>query len=810
MNMIPSKKSVFAILGATAMMMMMTGCAGIQRTSTGGGGGGGGTGPFTVGGTVIGLLGTGLVLNDNSSEDLPITGTGASIRFTFKTAVTGKYAVTVKTQPSNPAQSCSVSGGTGTAAANVTSVQITCGTVVTIGGTVSGLTGTGLVLLDNGGDPLTVTGTGMVNFTFPTPLSSGVQYAVTVGTQPTNPGQTCTVSNGSGTANSNINTVQVLCPQPTFTIGGTVVGLVSGPGDTVELQNNGGDNIFVTGNNQSFTFPTPVTNNGAYNVSMFFGPASQPQICWLFYYTGVAKANVSDVLVDCQHNDWTWMAGPQTSNQFGALTLPPPSAPATNTNTPGGREYPATWSGPGGRKWLFGGYGKEVAGKTPPDLPGLLNDLWYWQLSLNGVAAWVPAGLPISTSTTSGVTTNTAVINPTQNTNNCGITTGSAGPPPTAAAPGARYGSVTWTDGSGNLWLFGGAGYTTNCVGGLLNDLWEFVPGKYDVSVPPNYVGSYSQLGTWTNVSGGTNVDQGGNYTVGGVPGGRWGAAYYTDAAGTVWMFGGQGFDSTGTLGLLSDLWKYSGGQWTPVAGSQTGQKNGVYGTLGTPLAPGAVGPGGRQTAVLWADNAGNIWLFGGLGLDSVGTNAAGSIGGLPNGTVPNGALLNDLWKYNIGTNQWTWVAGGGATGLANQNGVYGSQQISAAGNVPGSRWSAAGWTDAKGNIWLFGGWGYASSLAKSTGFLNDTWEFHPATGQWTWWKGSSDVNQNGSYPTQFTPSIGVPFINNVPGARRGFGFWQADGLDYVWVFGGQGYDSTSTTGNGYLNDLWTYLQFPY
>jgi hypothetical protein len=806
MIMIPSKKTVFAILGAAAMMM--SACSGIkQAATTGGGGGGGGTGPFTVGGTVIGLLGTGLVLNNNSAEDLPITGTGASIPFTFKTAVTGKYSVTVKTQPSTPTQSCSVSAGSGTAAANITNIQITCGTVVTVGGTVSGLTGTGLVLLDNGGDPLTVTGTGMVNFTFATPLSTGVQYAVTVGTQPSNPAQTCTVSNGSGTANSSVNTVQVLCPQPTFTIGGTVVGLVTGAGDTVELQNNGGDNIFVTGNNQSFTFPTQVTNNGAYNVSIFFGPTSQPQPCWLFFYTGVAKANVSDVVVDCQHNDWTWMAGPNTGTQFGSLTLPPPAPPAQNSNTPGGREYPATWSDGSGRKWLFGGYGLEVKGKTPPDLPGLLNDLWYWQASLLGGSAWVPAGLPITTTVTSGVTVSTAAIYPTQNTDNCGNSTASVGPPPTPAVPGARYGSVTWTDASGNLYLFGGEGFATNCGYGLLNDLWKFTPGQYDVSVGTNYIGSFSQLGTWTNLSGATSINQGGTYSVGGVPGGRWGAAYYTDAAGTVWMFGGQGFDSTGTLGLLSDLWKYSGGQWAPVAGSTVGQKNGVYGAQGTAAPTNA--PGGRQTAVLWADNAGNIWLFGGLGLDSVGTNGAAT-GGLPNGTTPNGALLNDLWKYNIGTGQWTWVSGGGATGLANQNGAYGTQQTAAAGNIPGSRWSAAGWADSNGNLWLFGGWGYASTLAKSTGFLNDTWEFHPSTGQWTWWKGSSDVNQNGSYPTQFNPGYGVPYVNNVPGARRGFGFWQSDSLDYVWVFGGQGYDSNSTTGNGYLNDLWRYLGFPY
>ena len=45
-------------------------------------------------------------------------------------------------------------------------------TTYTIGGTVSGLTGTGLVLADNGGDNLPVTANGA--FTFATPVTSGV------------------------------------------------------------------------------------------------------------------------------------------------------------------------------------------------------------------------------------------------------------------------------------------------------------------------------------------------------------------------------------------------------------------------------------------------------------------------------------------------------------------------------------------------------------------------------------------------------------------------------------------------------------
>jgi len=57
----------------------------------------------------------------------------------------------------------------------------------------------------------------------------------------------------------------------------------------------------------------------------------------------------------------------------------------------------------------------------------------------------------------------------------------------------------------------------------------------------------------------------------------------------------------------------------------------------------GTTAPGGRQHATLWADASGNIWLFGGFGLDSAGTGS------------PEGAILNDLWKFNTSTKLWTW-----------------------------------------------------------------------------------------------------------------------------------------------------------
>jgi len=79
----------------------------------------------------------------------------------------------------------------------------------TVGGTVSGLSGTGtLVIQNNLGDDHTVSANGA--FTFPTALADSSSYSVTVKTQPT--GQTCTVTNGTGMiSGGNVTNVAVAC-----------------------------------------------------------------------------------------------------------------------------------------------------------------------------------------------------------------------------------------------------------------------------------------------------------------------------------------------------------------------------------------------------------------------------------------------------------------------------------------------------------------------------------------------------------------------------------------------------------------------
>ena len=120
---------------------------------------------------VAGLAGPGLVLQNNGADDLVVSANGS---FSFKTTVdTGSpYNITVRTQPASPSQGCAVVNAAGTATANVTNVTVTCSTgTFSVGGSVSGLAGSGLVLRNNGGDDLPIASNG--SFTFATELASG-------------------------------------------------------------------------------------------------------------------------------------------------------------------------------------------------------------------------------------------------------------------------------------------------------------------------------------------------------------------------------------------------------------------------------------------------------------------------------------------------------------------------------------------------------------------------------------------------------------------------------------------------------------
>jgi hypothetical protein len=268
----------------------------------------------TIGGTVNGLAASDtLVLQDNGGNNLTVSANGP---FTFSTpiAVGGTYSVTVFSQSGATAQTCVVTQGSGTVgSSNVTSVTVTCTTnKYTIGGTTSGLGGTGLVLQDNGASNLTVNANG--TFTFSNSIASGGTYAVTVLTNPSNPTQTCVVTQGSGTvSNANVTNIAVTCTTNDYTIGGTLSGLAAN--DSVVLQDNGGNNLTVSSNG-AFTFVTPVPSGGTYAVTVLTNPSNPSQNCVVNSGSGtVGVANVTNVTVTCTTN-----ACPAQTVNFCVLT----------------------------------------------------------------------------------------------------------------------------------------------------------------------------------------------------------------------------------------------------------------------------------------------------------------------------------------------------------------------------------------------------------------------------------------------------------------------------------------------------------
>jgi large repetitive protein len=280
------------------------------------------TNEYTVGGTVTGLLGTGLVLRNNGGDDLSVAADGA---FAFATALASgtAYTVTVETSPSSPTQACVVMSDSGVVGGGpVTSVVVNCqSSKFTVGGTVSGLGGTGLVLQNDGGNDLAISANG--SFTFTTPLTSGMWYAVAVKTQPSSPWQTCTVANGSGTmGGAAVTNVTVTCATNSYTIGGTL----ALPNGTVVLRNNGGNDLTLTATS-NFTFTTPIASGGAYAVTVASAPAGLA--CVVSNGTGtVTGANITNVIVSCQSANATVR---DVAGTWSPSTLVP-CGNGTNTN----------------------------------------------------------------------------------------------------------------------------------------------------------------------------------------------------------------------------------------------------------------------------------------------------------------------------------------------------------------------------------------------------------------------------------------------------------------------------------------------
>jgi RNase P/RNase MRP subunit p29 len=181
---------------------------------------GGDNGNLLLGGSVIGLTKEGLVLQDlKSSKTVTVPANAASFAFPDLIGSDQEFEVTVKTQPS--AAHCDIDYGKGTSGAyNITSIVVRCITnAYDLGGTISGLTTDGLVLIN--GSERVVVPAGAKSFIFTKygtdgkvtggQVPDGAPYGVTILTQPA--GHTCILNKGTGTMGSanSLTSIAVSC-----------------------------------------------------------------------------------------------------------------------------------------------------------------------------------------------------------------------------------------------------------------------------------------------------------------------------------------------------------------------------------------------------------------------------------------------------------------------------------------------------------------------------------------------------------------------------------------------------------------------
>ena len=297
--------------------------------------------------------------------------------------------------------------------------------------------------------------------------------------------------------------------------------------------------------------------------------------------------------------------------------------------------------------------------------------------------------------------------------------------------------------------------------------------GSLDSNVATVTIVIITSVPQWTWMDGPSTANQKGVYgTLGtaaaaNTPGARQDAATWSDGLGHFWMFGGTGYGASAGPGALSDLWAYDAGTgtWTWLGGGSAINAGGTYGVQGTPAA--ANTPGARVGAATWTDHNGNLWLFGGNGRD---------------GSTSGTGYLNDLWTYGAGS--WAWVGGSNTKAAA----------VATSTTAPEARSGAATWVDAAGRLMLFGGFALPAT-GSTPRLLNDLWRYDINANAWT-------LLRTGSAGQGTYGVLGTGNASTQPGGRANAVSW-ADTQGRMWLFGGSGFATTTTSGN--LNDLWCY-----
>ncbi|HYV90419.1 MAG TPA: kelch repeat-containing protein [Chitinophagales bacterium] len=432
---------------------------------------------------------------------------------------------------------------------------------------------------------------------------------------------------------------------------------------------------------------------------------------------------------------WTWINGDTTlgaTPHYGTQEVP------SLLNYPSGAYEGCEWTDKQGNFWYFGG-AVSYYGET--------SDLWKYDLLTN---MWIWMKGP-------------GVANDTGSYGIQGVSSS------TNLPPSRIFGMASWTDTSGNLWMYGGYNNINN--GGqdnTFNDLWTY-------NVVTN---------EWTWISGLEIPNQQPVYGVNGVPsslnspGGRSElGCNWIDAENNLWLFGGASPNGA----KYGDLWRFSisTNEWTWMKGPDTTGSDGVFGIKG--ISNPANTPSGRYCYSHWKDSGGNLWLFGGWQ------------------TKPNGistSFMNDLWTYNLALNEWTWMRG---DSLAADSGYSAGECVSSSNNDPSSRMEARScWQDNDGNFWMFGGFTVILPFPYGI-WLNDMWVYNPSMNKWTLVWSDTTYNEHGNFGVK-----GVTSPCNDPVGRMGSVTWFDPSTNSVYLLGG--YEYLYPGSGGTRAELWKYI----
>jgi hypothetical protein len=250
------------------------------------------------------LIGTGLILQNNGGDNLTIPAGSTTFNFALPVTLGSGYNVTVLTQPTTPAQICTVANGAGTVGSTPSNIIVSCaGPVTGLGYTnVTGVNPNQAIT----SNAYTVSG-----------LGSGIVTSVTVNASATiiqngTPvvGTTTSAVDGDtialritslGYGLTNTSTITIASSSTSWLVtskplGGTANSLT---GTGLILQNNGGDNLTIPAGSTTFNFALPVTLGSGYNVTVLTQPTTPAQICTVANGVGTVDSTPSNIIVSC-------------------------------------------------------------------------------------------------------------------------------------------------------------------------------------------------------------------------------------------------------------------------------------------------------------------------------------------------------------------------------------------------------------------------------------------------------------------------------------------------------------------------------